>query len=186
MRLSCPQSTWYKFDTQIVTGASTGFGRLTVEYVLSKGDIAVATLRKPEVLDDLKAKYPPSRLLILKLDVTKPKDITDAFEKTKEAFGRLDVVFNNAGYPLFGEIEGTPEEVARALFEVTFWGADRVAREAVKFFREVNAPGVGGRLLNNSSSTGISAIAGVGYYCASKYGKDKLECIVLPRLTFSP
>lgn len=91
-----------------------------VEHVLSKGDIAIATLRKPEVLDDLKSKHPPSKLLILKLDVTKPKDVTEAFAKTQEVFGRIDVVFNNAGYLVVGEVEGTPEDVARALFEVTF------------------------------------------------------------------
>lgn len=142
-----------------------------VEYVLSKGDIAVATLRKPEVLDDLKSKHPASRLLILKLDVIKSKDITDAFAKTQEVFGRIDVVFNNAGYAIISEVEGTPEDVARALFEVNFWGADRISREAVRFFRDVNGPGIGGRLLNNSSIGGFNAFPGVGYYCASKSGK---------------
>ena len=128
-----------------------------VEYVLSKGDIAVATLRKPEVLDDLKSKHPASKLLILKLDVTKPEDITEAFTKTQEVFGRIDVVFNNAGYGIVGEIEATPEDVARALFEVTFWGADRISRESVRFFRDINKPGTGGRLLNNSSMVGLNA-----------------------------
>ncbi len=143
-----------------------------VEHVLNKGDIAVATLRKPEVLNDLKVSYPPTRLLVLKLDVTKPQEITDAFERTEEVFGRLDVVFNNAGYSIVGEVEGTPEEIARSLFEVTFWGADRVGREAIRFFREVNKPGVGGRLLNLSSVVGLNASAGVGYYSASKYGEQ--------------
>lgn len=91
-----------------VTGASSGFGRSMVEYVLNKGDIAVATLRKPEVLDDLKVKYPSSQLLILKVDVTKSEDITGAFGKAKEAFGGIDVVFNNAGYAILTEFEGTP------------------------------------------------------------------------------
>lgn len=134
-----------------------------VEYVLSKGDIAVATLRKPEVLNELKAKYAVSKLLVLKLDVTKPNDIVDAFNKAKEVFGRIDVVFNNAGYSVVGEIEGTPEEVARGLFDVTFWGADRVSREAIKFFREVNTPKIGGRLLNTSSMVGLNAFPGIGY-----------------------
>lgn len=144
-----------------------------VEHVLSKGDIAIATLRKPEVLDDLKSKHPPSKLLILKLDVTKPKDVTEAFAKTQEVFGRIDVVFNNAGYLVVGEVEGTPEDVARALFEVTFWGAARISREAIRCFRDVNKPSVGGRLLINSSMAGLSALSGLGYYSASKCGKWK-------------
>lgn len=142
-----------------------------VEYVLGKGDIAIATLRKPEVLDDLKALYPGSQLLILKLDVTQPKDIVDAFAMAKQSFGRIDVVFNNAGYGILAEVEGTPQDVARAMFEVTFWGAERVSREAIKFFREVNKPEVGGRLLNNSSMAGLHGFPGMGYYCAAKHGE---------------
>ena len=142
-----------------------------VEYILGKGDIAVATLRKPEVLDDLKAKFPASQLLILKLDVTQPQDIADAFAKTKEVFGRIDVVFNNAGYAIVAEVEGTPEDVARAMFEVTFWGAERISREAIKFFRDINKPGVGGRLLNNSSIAGLYAHPGLGHYSAAKHGE---------------
>ena len=95
-------------------------------------------------------------------------------EKTKEVFGRIDVVFNNARVGLVGEVEGTPEDVARKLFEVTFWGADRISREAVRFFREVNKPEVGGRLLNNSSMVGINAFPGMGYYSASKHGELSL------------
>ncbi len=154
-----------------VTGASSGFGRSVVEYVLSKGDIAVATLRKPEALEDLKAEYPPTQLLVLKLDVTKPDEITEAFTKAKEAFGKVDVVFNNAGYGILAEFEGTPEDIARAMFEVNFWGANRISREAIKFFRDVNKPGTGGKLLNVSSMVGLNAAPGLGYYSASKHGR---------------
>ena len=74
------------------------------KHVLEKGDIAVATLRKPEVLNDLKKQYASEQLLILKLDVTIPEDIVCAFRTTKEKFGRLDVVVNNAGYAVLGEV----------------------------------------------------------------------------------
>lgn len=68
------------------------------EYVLSQGDIAIATLRKPEVLSNLTAEYSQDKLLVLKLDVKESKQILDAFVKAKEVFGRIDVVYNNAGY----------------------------------------------------------------------------------------
>ena len=77
------------------------------------------------------------RLLVLKLDVTKQQDIIDAFQKAKEVFGRVDVVFNNAAYGVLAEVEGTPDDAARAVFDVDFWGAANVSREAVRFFREV-------------------------------------------------
>ena len=138
--------------------------------VLENGDIAVATLRKPEALKHLVAEYPRERLLVLKVDVTIHQDIVDAFARTKDVFGRLDVVFNNAGYAVLGEVEGTPDEVARALFEVNFWGAVHVTQEAVKFFREVNGPGIGGRLIQISSGCGIVGWPSCGFYSATKHG----------------
>ena len=153
-----------------VTGASTGFGRVLTEIVLEKGDIAIATARRPEALSDLSAEYPADRLLVLKLDVSKPQEIVDAFTTAKEKFGRIDVVANNAAYCTLGEVEAVADVDARSLFETNFWGAANVSREAVKFFREVNPAGVGGRLLQFSSVSGLQGLAAVAYYTASKFG----------------
>ena len=153
-----------------VTGASTGFGRILTELVLERGDKAIATLRRPEVLSDLTAKYPSDRLLTVKLDVTKPQEIIDAFAAAKAKFGRIDVVANNAGYGTLGEAEGAEDDVVRAMFETNFWGAANVSREAVRFFREVNPAGVGGRLLQFSSTAGILGMPAASYYSASKFG----------------
>ena len=157
-------------NCSIVTGASTGFGRRLAELVLKNGEKVVATARRPSALDDLVPQYPSDQLLVLKVDVSLNQDIVDAFAATKDNFGRLDVVVNNAAYAIMGEIESVPEEEGRKLFDTNFWGAVCVSREAVKFFREVNAPGVGGRLLQISSITGIVGGAGMGYYAASKHG----------------
>ena len=153
-----------------VTGASTGFGRVLTEIVLEKGGIAIATARRPEALSDLSAKYPADRLLVLKLDVSKPQEIVDAFTAAKEKFGRIDVVANNAAYGTLGEVEATTDEDARRLFETNFWGAVNVSKEAVRFFRELNEP-QGGRLLQTSSSGGIQGLSALPYYCASKFGE---------------
>ena len=104
------------------------------ELLLKKGEVVVATARKPEALDDLKAKYPARQLVTVKLNVDNARQIKDAFSRAKAAFGRIDVVFNNAGWSVMGETEGTPEDVARKLFDTNFWGAANVSREAVKFF----------------------------------------------------
>ncbi|KAF9236696.1 hypothetical protein BU15DRAFT_63748 [Melanogaster broomeanus] len=155
-----------------ITGASSGIGKSMTELVLSKGDIVVATLRKPEMLDELAASYPKDRLLVLAVDVSKQADIDNAFSQTKEAFGRLDVVFNNAGYGIFGIGEATPTDAARTMFEVNFWGVVNVSRAAVKFFREVNEPGKGGVLLQNSSIAGTVGLPDVSFYCASKHALE--------------
>ncbi|KAG1792531.1 hypothetical protein EV424DRAFT_1413962 [Suillus variegatus] len=142
------------------------------EYALSQGDIVVATLRKPQVLSDLEARYSSDKLLVLKVDVTKQEDIDEAFARTRSAFGQLDVVFNNAGYGLFAEIEGTPDDQARGIFETNFWGATNVSRAAVKFFREVNEVGKGGIILQVSSVGGFNALPAMGYYAASKHALE--------------
>ena len=116
-------------DGSPVTGSSQGLGRALVEAVLAAGERAVATLRKPEQLADLAQKYPSSQLLVQRLDVTSLEQIIEAFEATRKHFGRLDVVVNNAGYGLQGEIEAIPEEKARQLFEVLFWGPVRITKE---------------------------------------------------------
>lgn len=131
---------------------------------MKKGDKVVATLRKPEVLSQLAAKHPET-LLVLKLDVTKPAQVTAAFPASQEKFGRIDVVVNNAGSSIVSEVEGTTDSSARSIFEVNFWGASHVTREAARFFREENKP-MGGRLLQISSMVGIHASPGNAYYCA--------------------
>ena len=148
----------------------TGLGRVLTEIVLENGDIAIAAARRPESLAELTAKYPADRLLALQLDVTKQQEIIDAFAVAKETFGRIDVVVNNAGRGALGEVEAAVDEDVRALFETNFWGMANVSREAVRFFREVNPAGVGGRLLQFSSTAGILGMPAASYYSASKFG----------------
>lgn len=115
-----------------VTGSSQGLGLSMVSYILQKGDRVVATSRSLSSLHSLRSEsaYLPSQLLILPLDVTNVSQIQEVFDKVKETFGRLDVVVNNAGYGVNGEMESTPDDVARQQMEVCFWGAVNVMREA--------------------------------------------------------
>lgn len=149
----------------IVTGASSGLGKAVVIYALSKGDQVVATCRKPSSLDEVVAKHESSQLLVIKLDVTSTKDIAPAFDKAVAKFGRIDVVYINAGYAVLGEAEVVPEDVARSVFEVNFWGATNVSRESVRTFREVNKP-QGGVLLQASSVAGAFGLPGLTFYSA--------------------
>ena len=84
----------------LITGTSSGFGNDYVQEVLDKGDIVVATARKPE---QLKFKNTSEKnFLSLRLDVTDKKSIADAFNQAIKKFARVDVVVNNAGYGLAG------------------------------------------------------------------------------------
>lgn len=107
---------------------------------------------------------------MLKLDVTDKEAIKDTFAKAKATFGRIDVVFNNAGHSLVGEAEATPDDLARNVFEVIFWGAVHVSQEAVRFFREENQP-QGGHLIQNSAIGGLIGVPTLGFYIAAKHGE---------------
>ncbi|KAG1809700.1 NAD(P)-binding protein [Suillus subaureus] len=154
-----------------VTGSSSGFGRSMTELLLKNGNRVVATLRRKEALSDLAERYPSSQLLIVQTDVVKTSEVAAAFAKAKEAFGRIDVVFNNAGMAILGEMECMSDQDARQVFEVNFWGASNVTREAIRMFREVNKP-IGGRLLQVSSSLGLRGRAAASYYAASKHALE--------------
>lgn len=126
----------------------------------------VATARTPSALSALRDAHSADKLLVLKCDVTTSQDINYIFQRTIEQFGRCDVVFNNAGYGVIAEVEGTPEDVARAMFDVNFWAAAAVSTEAIRVFRDVNPNRAGGRLLTNTSMSGLIGIPSFGYYAA--------------------
>ncbi|EGN92308.1 hypothetical protein SERLA73DRAFT_191351 [Serpula lacrymans var. lacrymans S7.3] len=155
-----------------ITGTSSGFGRAVTELVLKNGEIVIATLRKPDILSDLQIKYGQDKLLVIGVDVTKHGDIEAAFERAKETFGQINVVFNNAGYGHLSEVEGTPDDVAHTIFDVNFWGAVHVTRGAIKFFREVNKPGIGGILLQASTLAALIPMPGASFYGASKHALE--------------
>lgn len=104
------------------------------ELALQKGDKVVATLRKPAVLDDLKTQYSTDQLLVLRLDVSILEDVTSGFAKAVETFGRIDIVVNNAGWGIVSEIEATPDDLARSMFEVRHLPAISLSR--IKLFAE--------------------------------------------------
>ncbi|PIL22726.1 hypothetical protein GSI_15419 [Ganoderma sinense ZZ0214-1] len=153
----------------LITGTSAGLGRAVAEIALEKGDIVVATARRPSSLDDLAHRYPKDRILILSLDVTQPDQVANAFAEATRVFGRIDVVLNNAGFGHGAELEAMEEDKARAILETNFWGAVNVTKESLRCFRETNPPGVGGRLLQMSSYAGLVGLPALSFYSASKF-----------------
>src|SRR5471032_2379304 len=107
MTASTSIKTWF------ITGASSGFGMAFAQFALRRGDNVVATARTPAKLDDL-MKLAPYRVLVHKVDVTKPAEAKNAVHAPLKRFGRIDYVINNAGYGIVGALEETPEEELRA------------------------------------------------------------------------
>ncbi|MGW2105000.1 SDR family NAD(P)-dependent oxidoreductase, partial [Streptomyces olivaceoviridis] len=98
--------------TWLVTGSSRGLGRSLAEAVLAAGGNLVATARRTESLDDLADKY-GDKVRLVTLDVTDAEASRRAVQAAVDAFGRLDVVVNNAGYADMAAIEDMTDEAFR-------------------------------------------------------------------------
>jgi len=150
-----------------ITGTSKGFGRIWAEAALARGDKVAATARDASTLEALAEKYGDS-VLTMALDVQDHDADFAAVKQAHEAFGRLDVVVNNAGYGLFGAIEEVSQEEARDQLETNLFGALWVTQAALPIMREQGS----GHIIQVSSIGGVTAFPEVGLYHASKWGLE--------------
>lgn len=153
-----------------VTGASAGFGREIGAQVIARGGRLVATARKPETLDDLVA-LAPDRVLALRLDVTAQADIDAAVAAATARFGAIDVLVNNAGFGYLAAVEEAQDAEVRHVFETNFFGLAALTRAVLPLMRARRA----GTVVNISSTAGVRGLAGVGYYCATKFAVEGLS-----------
>jgi NAD(P)-dependent dehydrogenase (short-subunit alcohol dehydrogenase family) len=153
-----------------VTGCSTGFGREFARAALAHGFRVVATARDPSKLDDLIGGHEDS-VRAIALDVTNADQIKRAVTEAERAFGRIDVLVNNAGYGYLAAVEEGQDKDIRALFETNFFGLAAVTRAVL--------PGMRGRrhgtIVNIASVGGIVGFAGSGYYAATKFAVEGLS-----------
>ena len=150
--------------TWLITGCSTGFGRVLAEVLLERGEQVVATARKPQVLDDLVARYGDT-VLALELDVTKPEQIERTVDAARARFGAIDVLVNNAGYGQLGTVEDAPIEAARAMMETNYFGKLAMIRAVLPDMLERGS----GQIVNVGSVAGQIGFPAIGYYSASKF-----------------
>ena len=150
--------------TWLITGCSTGFGRVLAELLLARGERVIATARRPETLDALVGPY-GERALALRLDVTREADVADAIAAAQARFGAIDVLVNNAGAGVLGTVEETPLEVARTMMETNYFGPLALIRAVVAGMRERRS----GRIVNIGSVAGQIGFPALAYYSASKF-----------------
>ncbi|WP_290060291.1 SDR family NAD(P)-dependent oxidoreductase [Amycolatopsis solani] len=147
-----------------VTGASRGLGRRIVEQALAAGHQVVATARDPRTLDDLAARY-GERVHVERLDVTDAAAAEAAVAAGAAAFGRLDVVVNNAGQGDQVALEDTSLDVFRRQVETNFLGTVYVTKAAVPVLRRQG----GGRIIQVSSVGGRVGSPGMTAYQSAKW-----------------
>ncbi|MCI0387828.1 MAG: SDR family NAD(P)-dependent oxidoreductase [Acidobacteria bacterium] len=148
----------------LVTGSASGLGRNIAEAVLASGDRLVATARDPRRLEDLVEKY-GDQVRTASHDVADENAAYAAVQVAVDAFGRLDVVVNNAGYGDVAPFEQLSPERFKALVDTNFYGVVYMTRAALPIMRKQKS----GYILQISSVGGRLALPGSAAYHAAKW-----------------
>lgn len=157
----------------IVTGASSGIGRATAERFAAEGMRVVLGARRVErlaaVADGIRRMGGMARAV--ETDVTRPEQLGRLVEETVTAFGRVDVLVNNAGLGYFGPVESTPVDEVRYLVDVNVMGTLHGIQAVVPIMRRQRS----GHIINVASIVGKRATPGNGAYSATKFAQVALS-----------
>jgi len=148
----------------LVTGSARGLGRKIVEAALAAGEQVVATARNPGDLADLVERY-GEQVRAVALDVTDPAAARAAVQATLDAFGRLDVLVNNAGFGHLAPFEQASEDDFRAQIDTNFYGVVNLTRAALPILRKQRS----GHIIQISSVGGRLGMAGFSAYQSAKW-----------------
>lgn len=151
----------------LITGCSRGLGRAMADAVLAAGHELIATARDVTQLRDLTTQY-GSRVRTMSLDVTNAGACHRAVEHAVTAFGKLDVLVNNAGYGDIGSIEDTGIEDFRSQIETNLFGVIHMTKAALPHFRRQG----GGHFIQFSSVGGRIGVIGRAPYSAAKWAVE--------------
>lgn len=155
----------------IVTGAGTGIGKCTALALLREGYAVALAGRRAEVLElSLKdAGAFGSQALVVPTDVREPASVRALFARTRESFGRLDLLFNNAGVGAAAvPLEDLSFEQWRAVVDVNLTGTFLCTQEAFKIMKHQTPRG--GRIINNGSISAHAPRPNSAPYTATKHG----------------
>jgi NAD(P)-dependent dehydrogenase (short-subunit alcohol dehydrogenase family) len=151
----------------LITGSSRGLGRALAEAVLAAGQKLVATARDPKQLSDLVERY-RDQVRAVALDVTDERAAAAAMQSAVDAFGRIDVLVNNAGYGDLSSIEDTTMKSFRTQIETNLFGVINVTKAAIPLMRREGS----GHILQFASIGGRVGPVGRGAYAAAKWGVE--------------
>jgi len=148
----------------LITGASSGIGKICAEHLHARGYRVYGTSRRAaEAIPSS-----PDSFHLITMDVTSEDSVAGALQSILAREGRLDVVFNNAGDGIAGSVEDTSIEEARQQLDTNFFGVLRVCRAALPILRRQGA----GLIVNVSSLGGLVGLPFQGLYSASKFAVE--------------
>ena len=152
----------------VITGCSTGIGRVTAKYLKDKGINVYPTARRDK---DVKSLQIDGFDNAMQLDVRDANSISNVISKVLEKEGKIDVWFNNAGYGQMGAIEDVPTEALREQFETNVFGLHECTKQIVPIMRKQGF----GKIIQHSSVLGLVSLPMRGAYNASKYAVEGLS-----------
>lgn len=153
-----------------ITGVSSGIGEALARAALARGDAVMGTVRSDAAATAFEG-IAPGRSWAIQVDMADAYAIPSAALRAISTLGRVDFVVNNAGQNLFGAVEETMLDEARALFDVNLFAPLAVIKAFLPHFRERGA----GWFVSMSSGCGISGTPGLGLYSATKFALEGLS-----------
>jgi len=157
--------------TALVTGAGSGIGRAVALALVREGYSVALCGRRPEPLEETAntAGAGSATRLVIPTDVTDAQSVSKLFDAVRNAFGRLDVLFNNAGMNVPGAtIDELTVEQWRSVVDVNLTGAFLCAREGFRLMKTQTPRG--GRIINNGSISAYVPRPNSAPYTATKHG----------------
>ena len=136
-------------QTILITGASSGIGKVTAKHFQERGWNVIATMRTPEKEEELSGL---ENILVTRLDVTDEASIAAAIAEGIDRFGKIDVLLNNAGYGAYGPLEAFPMDRIRRQFDTNVIGLLAVTKAILPHMRAnkdgtiVNISSIGGQM----------------------------------------
>lgn len=144
----------------LITGASSGFGKITAQMLSEQGHIVYGTSRKPS--ENI------GKVRMLVVDVTNSISVRQAVEQIISEQGRMDVLINNAGMGIGGALELATEEEVSMQMNTNFFGVVNMCKAVLPYMRKACR----GKIINISSIGGVMGIPYQGFYSASKFAVE--------------
>ena len=155
----------------IITGAGSGIGRSVALALLKDGfKVSIAGRRKEALEETAKQAPDQSNVLIVPTDVSQPNSVKELFTATKDEFGSVDVLFNNAGFGIPGAVEDLTRRALKEQFETNLFGPFELIHKILPIMRRQGF----GRIIQNSSVLGMVALPFRGAYNSSKFAMEGL------------
>ena len=154
----------------IVTGASSGIGRALALALGRERARLVLVARRESRLKELQAEI-GGETLSLPLDLRDRAQVEQMIRSTKDRFGRIDVLVNNAGFGFLGSVESTPQSVVREIFDLNFEAPLLACQLVIPLMRAQGS----GHIINVSSVVGRRAMPFGGIYCATKFALNGIS-----------